>query len=429
MKILLALGLLQAISHQAAGFLPTSSSTHSSLSHPTPKSLDNRISISIRQSRIGLNLPIRVTSTPHDSSSSSSDTATTPLNTGTNEEEEEAPSLSVQKTFCVTGVVSKTGPLNEAVARIAKLDSLETANDLIGIGAVWARMDALTEDDVLRQYDNDSDFDANARSMYADLKNYKHGTYEDTYGNSNGNSGDDEEEEDLESYIAQMDQQRFRRVLSPTLIEAGTDLRIYPNPRRFPAAAEFGKFDKNGKSSRLIYEDTTFLVVDKPPMLPTQPDASNYYENCPGSVEKFMGPFDDIAGDRIARPLLCHRVDACVGGCVVMSKDANGQKVFQEFQRDRKLRKMYKAVTREPVPLGMHLHWMWAPQNARGKSVGPPCQLVSHTPPESRRKARVRSFGWLQFRLCLKLQCSLLHFFFLYWLLPSVSRLPLFKII
>ena len=60
-------------------------------------------------------------------------------------------------------------------------------------------------------------------------------------------------------------------------------------------------------------------------------------------------------------------------------------------QRDRRLRKMYLAVTKEPVPLGMHLHWMWAPQNQRGKTGGPPCQLVSHTPPESRRKARVRA--------------------------------------
>ena len=421
MKIFLALGLLQVLSHPATGFLPTSS-THPSLSQPTPT--DHRISIPIRRSRIGQrktqNFLLGVTSTSQDSSSSSG-AATTPLEANANEEAE-APRLAVQKTFCVTGVVSKTGPLNEAVARIAKLDSLGDANDLIGIGAVWARMDALTEDDVLRQYDNDSDFDANARSQYADLKNYKHGTYEDTYGSNDSDDG----EEDLESYIEQMDQQRFRRVLSPTLIEAGTDLRIYPNPRRFPAAAEFGKLDKNGKSSRLIYEDTTFVVVDKPPMLPTQPDASNYYENCPGSVQEYMGPFDDIAGDRIARPLLCHRVDACVGGCVVLSKDANGQKVFQEFQRDRKLRKMYKAVTRKPVPLGMHLHFMWAPQNARGKSVGPPCQLVSHTPPESRRKARVRSFVCCNIVLCWQLYCSSLQFDLFMKLITAVRLMPYF---
>ena len=31
---------------------------------------------------------------------------------------------------------------------------------------------------------------------------------------------------------------------------------------------------------------------------------------------------------------------------------------------------------------------MWSPQNKRGKTGGPPCQLVSHLPPDSRRKAR-----------------------------------------
>lgn len=98
-----------------------------------------------------------------------------------------------------------------------------------------------------------------------------------------------------------------------------------------------------------------------------------------------------ISGVPVSRPLICHRVDSCVGGCVVLAKDQNGQKVFQQLQRERKLRKIYLAVTTEPVPLGMHLHWMWAPQNARGQTGGPPCQLVSHTPPASRRKARVRT--------------------------------------
>lgn len=49
---------------------------------------------------------------------------------------------------------------------------------------------------------------------------------------------------------------------------------------------------------------------------------------------------------------------------------------------------MYLAITKDPVPAGMHVHWMWAPQSQRGKTGGPPCQLVSHRPPESRRKAR-----------------------------------------
>jgi 23S rRNA-/tRNA-specific pseudouridylate synthase len=73
---------------------------------------------------------------------------------------------------------------------------------------------------------------------------------------------------------------------------------------------------------------------------------------------------------------------------VVLAKDRNGQNVFLRMQRDRKVKKVYLAVTRRPVPVGQHVHWMWSPQSARGKVGGPPCQLVRRAVPESRRKAR-----------------------------------------
>lgn len=262
--------------------------------------------------------------------------ASVPSDASTPQAEEESPQQLplAQKTYCVTGVTPRTGPLNEAVAHITNVD-LEQANDLIEIGAVWARMDALNEDDVLSQYDGD--FESSARALYADLDNRRQGTYDTRYDLS-------DEEADLEAYIEQMAQQRFRRVLTPVTIEAGTDLRIYPNPRRFPTCEEFAPTDEDVKG-RKLYEDTTFIVVDKPPMLPTQPDASNYYECCPGCVQTHLGPFEDIDGNKIARPLLCHRVDSCVGGCVVMSKDGNGQKVFQEFQVRRMDERQAKKVS------------------------------------------------------------------------------------
>lgn len=276
--------------------------------------------------------------------------------------------LKPAKTTCLTGVTPRSGPLNEAVASIANL-TLAEASELVQLGGVWARMEALTEADLLALYDEDGVAASNSRALYADL------------GDRMESNIQLDERDDLDQYVSKMENQRFRRILSATSIEAGTDLRIYPKPRRFPSC-----YDINEDS--LLYEDTTFLVVDKPPMLPTQPDASNYHECCPGCVQDMLGPFYDIDGNEVSRPLLCHRVDACVGGCVVMSKDGNGQKVFHELQRDRKLRKVYLAATTKPVPLGLHLHWMWAPQSARGKSGGPPCQLISHMPPDSRRKAR-----------------------------------------
>jgi hypothetical protein len=293
-------------------------------------------------------------------------------------EEEEDSSPPAQKARCITGVAPRDGPLNEAVARIANLTSLQQANSLIQIGAVWARMAPLSEEEVLALYDDDGVAAGSSRALYADLPSSL--SSPSSLGNKNDDD-DDDGDADLEKYMQQMESQRFRRILAPSWMEAGTDIRIYPNPRRFPAWELLTR-------DRLLYEDTTFLVVDKPPMLPTQPDASNYKECCPGAVQDNMGPFYDVQGKLIARPLLCHRVDASVGGCVVLGKDRNGQKVFDELQRQRQLRKVYLAVTTCPVPIGRHVHWMWAGQSARGNRGGPPCQLVSHCAPESRRKAR-----------------------------------------
>lgn len=169
--------------------------------------------------------------------------------------------------------------------------------------------------------------------------------------------------------------------MKPSILQQGTDVRIYPRPRRFPSCQEIDQ-------SKLLHEDTTFIVVDKPPMLPTQPDASNYFENCPGCVGKNLGPFTALSGKIVDRPLLCHRVDACVGGCVVLSKDENGQAVFTKYQRERKVKKVYKAITKNEVPVGMHVHWMWSEMTKRGGSGGPSCQLISHEVPLNRKKAK-----------------------------------------
>jgi 23S rRNA-/tRNA-specific pseudouridylate synthase len=271
---------------------------------------------------------------------------------------------------CINAVVpAKVTALNEAVAMVANV-SREEANNLIEMGAVWAKMDLLTDDDVIDQYYG-SEYTANIQ--YADFPS----------GWGSGNDGlEEEEEESFEDYVERQMSLRYRRILTPSTIAPGTDIRVYPHPRRFPSCYEFA--DQN----RLLYEDTTFVVVDKPPMLPTQPEPSNYEECCPGCVNLLMGPFTTIEGQQVQRPLICHRVDSCVGGCVVLSKDGNGQKVFTDLQRQRKIKKLYKAVTTEPVPLGMHFHWMWKSLNARGQVGGTPCQFVSHIPPVSRKKAK-----------------------------------------
>lgn len=293
-------------------------------------------------------------------------------------QEDESPSNPDIKPWmkCINEIANKDGALNEVVSKLANV-SLEQANHLISIGAVWAKMDVLTEQEIIDQYYDES-ASASAKISYSDLDK---GWHSDRSLKSPKGEG----EEDVDVFIARMESRRYNRVLGPSTITQGTDLRIYPFPRRFPSCSELDE-------SRLLYEDTTFVIVDKPPLLPTQPDASNYFENCPGCTGLNLGPFTNLAGETIERPLLCHRVDSVVGGCVVMSKDANGQAVFSRFQRDRKVKKVYLAVTKKPVPLGMHVHWIWGETNKRGGSGGPPCVLVSHEVPVNRKKAKVNVF-------------------------------------
>ena len=301
--------------------------------------------------------------------------------------------------LCLNGVTTKTSAMNEAVTILATQNNvtltLDDANDLIDLGAVWARMDTITEEDVLSQYTNDNLYGSDevgglASSSKAQLnygalpKGWGSGDsvpsvhYDDSATSSNN----------LDAYVRELESTRYRRILSPCIIEQGVDIRVYPYPRRFTEAFQQLSPDTSTSTSSLLYEDTTYLVVNKPPMLPTQPDASNYRECVPGAIQYNFPKLRTIQGYPVTRPLLCHRVDACVGGCVVLSKDTRGQQVFSRLQRERKVKKLYLAVTKNPVPLGQHVHWMWAPVNMRGVDNGPPCQLVSHSPPSSRKVAR-----------------------------------------
>jgi 23S rRNA-/tRNA-specific pseudouridylate synthase len=220
---------------------------------------------------------------------------------------------------CINAVVPPNiRILNEAVSILANV-SREEATKLIEIGAVWAKMETLTDEAILDQYYDNGN---SAAIQYADLPS---GWGAGDYG-LEGNNDSDDEDMSLDEYVERQENLRYKRILSPVTIDPGTDIRIYPHPRRFPTCYEFE--DEN----RLLYEDTTFIVVDKPPMLPVQPEPSNYEECCPGCVNLLMGPFQTIGGEDVKRPLICHRVDSCVGGCLVLSKDGNGQRVFSQLQ-------------------------------------------------------------------------------------------------
>eukprot|EP00592_Proboscia_alata_P009204 CAMPEP_0194361472 /NCGR_PEP_ID=MMETSP0174-20130528/9060_1 /TAXON_ID=216777 /ORGANISM="Proboscia alata, Strain PI-D3" /LENGTH=151 /DNA_ID=CAMNT_0039133701 /DNA_START=16 /DNA_END=467 /DNA_ORIENTATION=+ len=82
-------------------------------------------------------------------------------------------SLSPKWMKCLNGVTKSKLALNEAVYQLCHDNGLTTtredANDLIALGAVWAKMETLTEDDLMNQYYTSSSTESAANLKYADI--------------------------------------------------------------------------------------------------------------------------------------------------------------------------------------------------------------------------------------------------------------------
>ena len=246
-----------------------------------------------------------------------------------------ATTAAVTYKWVCNGITNRSMPLNEAVMELlmdndsssssCSRSRLNRANELIALGAVWIL--------------NDNNPDVTTAAVM-DMKNHHHHYDDDHDSSNNAPSSSDEYKYEYEYYNNKRvnyrnNDSRYKRQMVPILVQRGIKIRCYPNAKRFNDACALITEDAK------LYEDTTFIVVDKPPMLPTQPDASNYIECLPGCVSDNLGPFVNLEGEVIDRPLICHRVDSCVGGCVVLSKDRNGQRVFSALQVRQELVILY----------------------------------------------------------------------------------------
>ena len=97
--------------------------------------------------------------------------------------------------------------------------------------------------------------------------------------------------------------------------------------------------------TRILHEDETFVVVDKPSGVPSQPYAGNSKETLANYVKYSL----DFEGG----PRLLNRVDLCVSGVVVFSKTALGRKVWDGMNNRREVKKEYLAVSEQKLEVGV----------------------------------------------------------------------------
>ncbi len=124
-------------------------------------------------------------------------------------------------------------------------------------------------------------------------------------------------------------------------LQAGQVIRLHTKPKFYTSA------NLNLKD-RIVLEETEFLVLDKPPGLPTHATLDNYVENAQYILEAELGI-----------PIyVTHRLDIPTEGLLILAKTKSGQALINKVFSRGLVTKIYNAFTEGPLALGEHCHFI-----------------------------------------------------------------------
>jgi len=126
-------------------------------------------------------------------------------------------------------------------------------------------------------------------------------------------------------------------------LEVGNYLRVHVNPKRFPAAHDVDWL------SCVLASGEGYAVVHKPASVSVVPTVDNVNESCLAMLERAMG----LAKNTL-KPI--HRLDVGTEGVLVVGKTAAFTKEFGDMLANRQCTKVYRVLTTNAVPLGVHIH-------------------------------------------------------------------------
>ncbi|GMI91482.1 hypothetical protein like AT4G21770 [Hibiscus trionum] len=139
-------------------------------------------------------------------------------------------------------------------------------------------------------------------------------------------------------------QKTFRITHVEQFVEAGTYLRVHVHPKRFPRCYEIDW------KSRIIAVTDSYVVLDKPAGTSVGGTTDNIEESCATFASRALG---------FSTPLkTTHQIDNCTEGCVVLARTKEYCSIFHGKIREKKVKKLYLALTAAPVPIGIITHYM-----------------------------------------------------------------------
>ncbi|KAJ9689645.1 hypothetical protein PVL29_012369 [Vitis rotundifolia] len=139
-------------------------------------------------------------------------------------------------------------------------------------------------------------------------------------------------------------QKTFRITDVNEFVEAGTYLRVHVHPKRFPRCYEIDW------KSRIIAVTESYVVLDKPAGTSVGGTTDNIEESCATFATRALG---------LTTPLrTTHQIDNCTEGCVVLARTKEYCSVFHGKIREKKVKKLYRALAAAPMPIGIVTHYM-----------------------------------------------------------------------
>jgi 23S rRNA pseudouridine1911/1915/1917 synthase len=149
-------------------------------------------------------------------------------------------------------------------------------------------------------------------------------------------------------------------------VKKGEIIRIHLEPKRYP-------YDQLELLKRIIFEDKNFILINKPSGLPVHATLDNFHENLIAALHSAKN-----------QPIfVTHRLDVPTSGLIVLAKNKNFQKLFNQLISDRLIEKTYEATVTQKVSLGKHRHWMLSSPKAP--------KLISDSPPSSTTESQNNS--------------------------------------
>jgi 23S rRNA pseudouridine955/2504/2580 synthase len=132
-----------------------------------------------------------------------------------------------------------------------------------------------------------------------------------------------------------------KRAKAGERVEAGQAIRIPPQVANVPAekpAPKFANHEKNDLQELVIYQDSSVIVLNKPPGLATQGGS--------GITRHIDGMLDSLMQGKKQRPRLVHRLDRDTSGVLVVARTVPAAAALAESLRRRDASKIYWALTK-----------------------------------------------------------------------------------